>query len=468
MNFTSAFDLFYALILILILPTILKGRVKSKNPELLKYYNAGIYTKLIGTISFCSIYVFYYGGGDTTNYFVGVKACLEVLLNNPLDYLKLFTAEQGVELNFIFYKAKAYPPMYMLRDPRTMAVIKLSSIFAIPGLGGFYSTSIILSLFSFSWIWKFYVFFRKRYPEKTKAINLAVLYLPSSIFWASGIMKDTYTFCATCFIVFGIHQIFIARKKSFSTFFKLILALYIIITMKSYIMFALLPGLLIFTNFERLKKIKSKFVKIILLPITFSFSIIIINALLFDSDDLFGKYSADNLLDEAAVQNADLKRSVYGENSFDIGTFEPTLDGVLSVFRPAINAALFRPYITEVSNPTMLLSGLENTITLSLAIWVLLIQPFSFLKSLRNDSFLIFCLLFTLTLAFGVGLSTANFGALVRYKIPFLPFFIFLLLSKIKWLDNEVQLKKAPQNTEFKDEEVSDENFLINQSRKFL
>ena len=452
MNFISTFDLIYSLILIFILPPIFKGRVKSKNPELVKYFSAGIYTKLLGTIFFCSIYVFYYGGGDTTNYFIGVNACLEVLLNNPLDYLNLFIAEQGLELNTFFYEVKSYPPIYMLRDPRTMAVIKLSSIFAIPGLGGFYSTSIILSLFSFSWIWKLYVFLRTRYPDKTKAINLAVLYLPSSIFWASGIMKDTYTFCATCFTVFAVHQIFIDRKRNFNTFVQLILALYIIITMKSYIMFALLPGLLIFTNFERLKKIKSKFVKIIFLPFSFSIALIISNTLLFNSDDLFGKYSADNLLDEAAVQNADLKRSVYGENSFDIGTFEPTLGGVLSVFRPAINAALFRPYITEVNNSTMLLSGLENTLTLGLAILVLLTQPFSFVKSLRKDSFLIFCLLFTLTLAFGVGLSTANFGALVRYKIPFLPFFIFLLLNNIKKLDNKIESDNLPTKREVKDD----------------
>ena len=245
MNFISAFDLIYALILIIILPPIFKGRVDSKHKEFSKYYYTGIYIKLLGTISFCSVYTFYYGGGDTTNYFIGVKACLKVFLNNPSDYLKLFIAEQGVELNTFFYEVKSYPPIYMLKDPRTMAVIKLSSIFAIPGLGGFYSTSVILSIFSFTWIWKFYVFLRSRYPNKLKAINLAVLYLPSSVFWASGIMKDTYTFCATCFVVFAIHKIFINRERNFNTFIQLIFAFYIIITMKSYIIFALIPGLLI-------------------------------------------------------------------------------------------------------------------------------------------------------------------------------------------------------------------------------
>jgi hypothetical protein len=48
---------------------------------------------------------------------------------------------------------------------------------------------------------------------------------------------------------------------------------------------------------------------------------------------------------------------------------------------------------------------------------------------------LIFAFSFTIIFAFGVGLATANFGALVRYKIPMLPFFVgglFVLMEKGK------------------------------------
>ena len=468
MHVTSIFDLFYALVLILILPSVLEKRIRSKNKYYLKYFRKGLNFKIFGVVCFCSTYVFYYGGGDTTSYFKGVKAVLSVLYDNPLNFLKLLTLEPGYELNKLFYFVNECPPFYMLKDPRTMAVIKISSLFSIIGLGGFFSTSILIAIFSYLWIWKLYVFFSERYPNKTAAINIAILFLPSSVFWASGIMKDTYAFCATCYMVVGLHQFFIAKERNLKTISQLILAFYLIITIKSYIMFALLPGLLIFANFERLKKIKSTLVKIIILPFSFGILIFAANTLFFDFNDMFGKYSADNLLEEAAIQNTDLQRSVYGPNSFNIGTFEPTLQGAGSMFFPAVNAALFRPYITETGSATMLLSGLENTLTLGLAIYVLLTQPFSFLKSIRKDSFLIFCLLFTLTLAFGVGLSTANFGALVRYKIPFLPFFIFLLLHSIKRLDKKVSSDNLSSKREGTNNQRNDDNFLINQSRKSL
>ncbi len=35
---------------------------------------------------------------------------------------------------------------------------------------------------------------------------------------------------------------------------------------------------------------------------------------------------------------------------------------------------------------------------------------------------------FAIVLSFFIGLTTANFGALVRYRIPLLPFFVFMLL----------------------------------------
>ena len=55
-----------------------------------------------------------------------------------------------------------------------------------------------------------------------------------------------------------------------------------------------------------------------------------------------------------------------------------------------------------------------------------------FFRYIFKDPYLIFSLVFTLTLAFGVGLSTANFGALVRYKIPFAPFFASMFFI-INW-----------------------------------
>lgn len=352
----------------------------------------------------------------------------EVFKDNPFKYFQMFFHDSDAFTRNAFYQVKSYPPLYMLKDPRTYTVIKISSLFSILGLGGFLPTTMLLATFIYNWVWKLYSFIIERYPNKELEVKIAVLFLPSTLFWGSGIMKDTFAFGATCYAFYGLNEFFIKKNKKISVILQLLLSFYLIITVKAYIMFALLPGLLLYINFERVKSIKSTFIKIIILPISIAVISILINTLFFDFNDLFGKYSADKLLEEAAVQNADLQRSFYGTNSFSIGEFEPTINGVLTKFFPAVNAAMFRPYIWETGSPTMLISGIENIILLLLTVWVILTKPIRLIKSLRMDPFLIFCLLFTLVLGFGVGLSTSNFGALVRYKIPFLPFFLFVIL----------------------------------------
>ncbi len=405
-----------------------------------KYYTQGLVIKLIGGIIFCLIYAYYYNGGDTFNYFLGVDAMMSVFKNNPFNYISLlFSGDRHYNRN-LFYEVNNFPPIYMFKDTRTFTVIKISSVFAIPGMGGFLATTILLSSFIYNWVWKLYSFLIERYPSSYKSINIAVLYLPSTVFWGSGIMKDTFAFGATCYAVYGLYQFFIKRKRKLLTITQLAFCFYLIITIKAYIMFALLPGLLVFANFERIKRIKSTFVKIIILPLSIGLIFFIANTLFLDFDDLFGKYSADKLLEEAVVQNNDLKRDVYGSNSFDIGEFEPTLQGALSKFFPAIGAALYRPYLWESGSPTMLFSGLENLLLAFFTIWTLLTRPLKLLGSIRGDPFLIFCLLFTIILGFGVGLSTSNFGALVRYKIPFLPFFVFLVCQQLSFLKSEESL----------------------------
>lgn len=439
----TLFDIFYSVILFFFLLGIASNKVNrniDSDPSY-KNYKKGLIIKLLGGVIFCLVYALYYKGGDTVNYFRGVDTFVDIFLYSPIDYFDILFQEYNTQARNLFFKVNNLPPAYMVRDSRTYMVIKLSSIFGIIGLGGFLPTTILISYFIYQWVWKLYSFLFDRYANLEKALNWSILYLPSTIFWGSGIMKDTFTFGATCFAVFGLHQLFIDKKRVISTLLQLVFAFYLIISIKAYIIFALIPGLLIFANFERLKSIESTLVKILIIPIAIGFVFLIINLLIFDLNDIFGKYAADKLLEEAATQNNDLQRSVYGSNSFNIGSFEPTLAGALSKFFPAINAAIFRPYLWEIGSPTMFFSAVENSIIFILFAWMLLSKPFNFYKSIISDPFMTFCLLFTIILGFGVGLSTANFGALVRYKIPFLPFVVFLILSKLEYFKKESKLE---------------------------
>jgi hypothetical protein len=107
--------------------------------------------------------------------------------------------------------------------------------------------------------------------------------------------------------------------------------------------------------------------------------------------------------------------------------------GIISKAPAAIIAGLFRPVIWEAKNPFILISSLENFFLVILVLYTFFkIGIREYFSAVSRDPFLTFSLVFSLLFAFGVGLASANFGALVRYKIPLLPFFVssmFIMLD---------------------------------------
>ena len=49
---------------------------------------------------------------------------------------------------------------------------------------------------------------------------------------------------------------------------------------------------------------------------------------------------------------------------------------------------------------------------------------FRIFKYTSANGLLLFSLTFSLFMAFSVGISTSNFGSMVRYKIPLIPFYV--------------------------------------------
>jgi len=59
----------------------------------------------------------------------------------------------------------------------------------------------------------------------------------------------------------------------------------------------------------------------------------------------------------------------------------------------------------------------------------------SCIKMVIKDPLIMYCFLFSIVFALFVGASTLNFGTLVRYKIPCLPFYVislFLIYEKVR------------------------------------
>jgi hypothetical protein len=414
--------------LFLVLAHYFSSRTSSKmiggNPEY-KYYRKGLLFKIYAGLAFGLVYAFYYGGGDTMIYWMDAKILNSMILTEPLCYLKIIFGDTR-PLWFYCFDLSEYVPHHYLRDQQSYTVSRLSAPFALLSIDSFFGCTILVSWLCFGGIWRLYTVFVEEYPALQKELAIAFLFIPSVAFWGSGIMKDTYTLTAACWMTSSVYGLFLKRRNVFWNLVYGILAAYVMIVMKPYIFVALLPGTLIWVVFNRIQKIQNQAVKVLSAPVIIMIGFVLGAGVFSQTAGQLQEYgSVDAIVNKAVATQEDLKREAYEGNSFDIGVIDPSIGGMARMAPVAIFAGLFRPTLLDVKNPIMMISALENTALMLFLVYMLYsVGVFSFAKYVFTKPMILFSLVFAVFFAFAVGLTTSNFGSLVRYKIPSVPFLL--------------------------------------------
>lgn len=152
------------------------------------------------------------------------------------------------------------------------------------------------------------------------------------------------------------------------------------------------------------------------------------------------KYKAENIAQYATQSQQGYLEA--GGSSFSIGTMDGSMGSFLSMFPKAVNATLFRPYLWEAKNPVIMISALESFIVLCLFLFGLIKLGFrKFFSGIFSSPALTFMFIYSFILSGLVAITTNNFGSLVRYKIPAMPFFVGMLIILISQMPG---IKKFP------------------------
>lgn len=392
------------------------------NPEY-KYFTSGLMTRVFGAMALGLVYFFYYNGGDTTNYFQTSSAYANLMFTDTEDF---WVGWFGNAKNHYFqFDENTGYPVYWAKDSHSFFVVRLLIPIVTLGFHTYFSTAVLVACITYGGLWKLYQTFLCEFPDLKKEFAIACLFIPSCVFWGSGLMKDSFTLSAVGWFTFSFYHFFIKKQRKLSYGTYLITAAFIILAIKPYIFFALLPGSILWLSNNLVKKINHGFVRLIASPIILSLGAITGYLALDKMGDNLGQYQLDNVLDKAVITQKDMKAEYYGGKTFDIGNFDASIIGVLSKAPVAIFSGIFRPGIWDVRNAVMLVSSLENTYLLLLTLFLLFkLKFFGFFSLIRKNPMLLFCMLFSLFFAFSVGLTVANFGSLVRLRIPELPFFV--------------------------------------------
>jgi hypothetical protein len=396
-----------------------------------RWFIPALFFKFLGGIAVLMIYGYYYPGGDTFSYFDNTKILIRLTSTDPGAVFNFLMGDNSWESFSYFSYDSGRPWMDLYRDSNAWAVSRFTYPVVILGLGRIMTSTILFNVFAFIGPWKLFKFLNQRYPGQTARLAFAIFFIPSCIFWGSGLYKDSFTLSATLWILYSIMAISFEKKKIGMNLLMIVINSYIIISIKPYIFVALMPAALILFLYSSVQNIRNKALRVLVLPL--GTLILVAGGLSVYSyiSPSLGKYgSMDSMMEKLVVTRQDfISNKTYSSNFFDIGEFEPTMGGIARKAPLAFIYGLFGPFPWQVANPVMAISSLEGMAFLIL--FLIALRNVLFRKGaskVLSDPVLIGFLIFSLMFIIFVGLSTANFGSLVRYRIPALPLFFFCVM----------------------------------------
>jgi hypothetical protein len=390
------------------------------------YFIPALTVKFIGAIALGLIYQFYYGGGDTFNYFTESKVIYGAFGDSFSIGLKLLGSNDGTYSGPI---SKYASQMHWFGSPTEYFVIKVGAVCALFCFCSYSVIGLMFAIISFSGIWSLYVTFLRIAPGVYKQLAFAVFFLPSVFFWGSGFMKDSLCVGAVGWLFYGFYRAIIIRKAVLQSLVIGLLGAYVLSSVKVYILLSFLPPALLWAFNEYNQRIKSAVVRNLLRPFFLALGLgagYIGATNLTAGDD---KYDVEKIGERTKINQEFLYTLTKDQGSaYDIGAFDGSLGSMVKVAPQAVIVTLFRPFLWEARNPIMMLSALEALVLLGLTVKLFfdrgLLGGFS---QIASQPILTFCFLFSIILAIGVGTNSGNFGTLVRYKIPLMPFYLSAL-----------------------------------------
>ncbi len=398
------------------------------------YFMPALTLKLVGAVALGLIYEFYYGyGGDTFNYYFkpGIIVA-NSFWDSPITWLQLILSSGEINPATYLWSSR----IFTYGDVPTFFVAKLVGFFGLFTFQSYYAIAMCFAVLSFTGVWALFLSFHKLYPSLHKNFALACLFIPSLWFWGSGILKDPITFSAFGWLTFGAFSIIFHNRVSVWTILICLIATYVLFVVKIYILLCFLAATFALVSSQLLRKIRWRLVKAFVAPMVILIAAIGGYQAVLSVGEGNARYSIESLqyTAESTARWLAYVGESQGGSVYTLGDFDFSFAGILRKAPLAIWTSLFRPHLWEAGNPLMLLSALESLFFLALTGLVLFrIGAVKTIRQLISNPVTLFCLVFCLLFALAIGISTYNFGSLMRYRIPLIPLYlsaIYILLSQ--------------------------------------
>ncbi len=390
-----------------------------------KLFWSAFLIRLTAGISLGLIYTYYYSAGDTWSFFDDAKVFSTIARDNFFSYIKT-----------IFDSGENQTSGLVNHDLRSIFFIKIISAFCLLSLDNYWVCGAYFSLLSFISAWTLHHKIISIFPDSQNASALAFLFFPSVVFWSSGLEKESIALCGIYFLTSGFLSLMYSIKPGKLFWWLFVPVCYVVWGLKYYwaaIFFVSIFTALIIQFLISGSLLIKKYITVFWIILFFGIGVILSFTHPNFYLDLFPEVILSNYNDFAALSDP--------KNLIHYFQLNQSWASIIINSPWALLSGLFRPVIGEGLGLFGVMASIENFIVLVLfvASMLNLRKPFNSSHQIILLAALSYCIVLCAFLA----LSAPNFGTLSRYRVGFLPFFVFVMTYRnpiIKWVSDKIRL----------------------------
>ncbi|MBI1287646.1 MAG: hypothetical protein GC178_08720 [Flavobacteriales bacterium] len=458
-----------------------------------RWFQGAFVLKVLSGFLLYLIYTYYYTDRSTADiwkYYDDAMVMFSALPERPMDYLQMLIGwgADNRERFTAYYDLMSHwdkPYHYGVAND-THLIIRFNAFVRLFSMGHYNVHNVVANFLGLIGLTGIFHFLRRMNPSKERWFFLGVFLMPGMMFWASGVLKEPLLLLGL-----GLLLLSVLRFSESGNFIKGIMlagiSLWLLLSVKSYALLAIMPGiigwrisskwpkfhpalvfggmyLLLFLGAVALEQVNpekgvaprlaKKQIEFYQLAEGGTYVRVASGDTLYiqaeDYDAIHFEADRDDaslLKDVSAVAWQDAKQPNatekmlptgtefyvvldYGRtgSTIDIPKLDDSIWSIVKASPAALMNALFRPFPWQIDSPFMLLSGLENLIVLLLILLAIILFD---RNGLSSPTFYL-AVGFAVVILLLTGLVTPVVGAIVRYKVPALPFLVCALIALIK------------------------------------
>lgn len=392
---------------------VYKHWVLQRGSSMASFYWPALMFKVLTGIGLGLIYLYYYQiEADTFLFFEDSKKLTALARSDFFSYV-----------HFMYVDDESHPlwAQIVYQQSRSLFMVKITSLIGLLTFDNYWITSLYFSLLSFFGAWTLTTSISDSFPSAKTASITAFLFIPSVVFWSSGLIKESIAMAALFFLAAVVVKIWSSKHMIWWEWCLAVIAAWLEWRLKHYyfaVFFPIAASALFTQRLSHVWRLKKPLVKSLVWVTTFIAPLALISS-------LKPNFYPTRILEVIVSNNHEFIAISDPGDFIEFKSLEPTVSSIVANIPKAVFSGLLRPFVWEAQSIFQWWIAIENLLILFLIATAL--RNITMLVRSQQRLLLFSILFYVIVLCAFLALSTPNFGTLSRYRISFLPFFVFLV-----------------------------------------